>query len=183
MIAITIHHWSRDDDVPMLAVMKHAIAGVVAAAHLVACAGDERASEPTSAPTPVEITMHNVDVLGSRMAYRESGTGPTVVLLHGNPLSSRVWRDVIPHLSSSARCLAPDLIRLPPLYWPRFDRIEALMRAARSTRARAARAAHGPLRFSSSVQSLPALRNERRVTRDKIFVAVEGAHHEIDPSV
>lgn len=54
--------------------------------------------------------MHHVDVLDSHMAYRESGRGPTVVLLHGNPTSSYVWRDVIPHLAGHHRVLAPDLI-------------------------------------------------------------------------
>jgi haloalkane dehalogenase len=44
------------------------------------------------------------------MTFREAGTGPTVVFLHGNPTSSRVWRDVMPHVAKHARCLAPDLI-------------------------------------------------------------------------
>jgi haloalkane dehalogenase len=44
------------------------------------------------------------------MAYHEAGEGPTVVFLHGNPTSSYLWRNVIPHLSSKARCIAPDLI-------------------------------------------------------------------------
>jgi haloalkane dehalogenase len=44
------------------------------------------------------------------MTYREAGAGPTVVFLHGNPTSSRVWRDVLPHVAERARCLAPDLI-------------------------------------------------------------------------
>jgi haloalkane dehalogenase len=54
--------------------------------------------------------MLDVQVLGSHMTYREAGTGPTVVFLHGNPTSSYVWRDVLPHVSERARCLAPDLI-------------------------------------------------------------------------
>jgi haloalkane dehalogenase len=44
------------------------------------------------------------------MAYHETGTGETVLFLHGNPTSSYLWRNVIPHLSGSYRCLAPDLI-------------------------------------------------------------------------
>jgi haloalkane dehalogenase len=51
-----------------------------------------------------------VDVLGQRMAYVEVGEGRPIVLLHGNPTSSFLWRDVIPHLSGLGRCLAPDLI-------------------------------------------------------------------------
>lgn len=56
------------------------------------------------------ITTRSVRVLDSHIRYREAGAGPTVVLLHGNPTSSYVWRDVIPLLAGSARCLAPDLI-------------------------------------------------------------------------
>lgn len=52
----------------------------------------------------------SVDVLGSRMAYHESGVGLPIVLLHGNPTSSVLWRQVIPHLSALGRCIAPDLI-------------------------------------------------------------------------
>ena len=54
--------------------------------------------------------MRHVDVLGRRMAYVEEGTGDPIVLLHGNPTSSYLWRDVIPHLAPLARCIAPDLI-------------------------------------------------------------------------
>ena len=52
----------------------------------------------------------SVSVLDSEMSYVETGEGPTVALLHGNPTSSYLWRNVIPHLSGSFRCLAPDLI-------------------------------------------------------------------------
>src|SRR5687767_11177404 len=66
--------------------------------------------EKPVAVSPADATMHDVPILDSRMAYREAGTGPTVVFLHGNPMSSRVWRNVIPHVAGRARCLAPDLI-------------------------------------------------------------------------
>jgi haloalkane dehalogenase len=51
-----------------------------------------------------------VDVLGRRMAYVEVGEGRPIVLLHGNPTSSFLWREVIPPLAGLGRCLAPDLI-------------------------------------------------------------------------
>ncbi|MFP3881537.1 MAG: haloalkane dehalogenase [Actinomycetota bacterium] len=51
-----------------------------------------------------------VEVLGSEMAYVEHGSGDPIVLLHGNPTSSYLWRDVIPELSRLGRCIAPDLI-------------------------------------------------------------------------
>jgi haloalkane dehalogenase len=47
---------------------------------------------------------------GKQMAYVEEGTGDPIVLLHGNPTSSYLWRNIIPYLSSLGRCLAPDLI-------------------------------------------------------------------------
>ena len=51
-----------------------------------------------------------VEVLGQNMATVERGSGPPIVLLHGNPTSSYLWRSVIPHLEGLGRCLAPDLI-------------------------------------------------------------------------
>ena len=49
-------------------------------------------------------------VLGVRMAFVEHGKGDPIVLLHGNPVSSYLWRKVIPELSELGRCIAPDLI-------------------------------------------------------------------------
>jgi haloalkane dehalogenase len=49
-------------------------------------------------------------LLGTEMAYVDTGAGDPIVFLHGNPTSSYLWRNVIPHLSANARCLAPDLI-------------------------------------------------------------------------
>ena len=49
-------------------------------------------------------------VLGRSMAYVEAGAGRPVVFLHGNPTSSYLWRNVIPHVAPVARCIAPDLI-------------------------------------------------------------------------
>ncbi|MEQ8696449.1 MAG: haloalkane dehalogenase [Bauldia litoralis] len=51
-----------------------------------------------------------VDVLDSFMSYVDTGDGAPVVFLHGNPTSSYLWRNVIPHVAPEARCLAPDLI-------------------------------------------------------------------------
>ncbi len=51
-----------------------------------------------------------VEVLGKRMAYVEAGAGDPVVFLHGNPTSSYLWRNVIPHVEPLARCIAPDLV-------------------------------------------------------------------------
>ncbi len=55
-------------------------------------------------------TKQFAEVLGSRMAYVDVGSGDPIVFLHGNPTSSYLWRNVIPHLVPHGRCIAPDLI-------------------------------------------------------------------------
>lgn len=50
------------------------------------------------------------DVRGRRIAYVDEGEGDPVVLLHGNPTSSYLWRNVIPELEGCGRILVPDLI-------------------------------------------------------------------------
>jgi len=54
--------------------------------------------------------LRRLRVLDSHMAYVEVGVGDPIVLLHGNPTSSYLWRNVIGHLDGAGRCLAPDLI-------------------------------------------------------------------------
>jgi haloalkane dehalogenase len=49
-------------------------------------------------------------VLDAEMSYVDIGEGDPIVLLHGNPTSSYLWRNVIPHLRRLGRVLAPDLI-------------------------------------------------------------------------
>jgi haloalkane dehalogenase len=53
---------------------------------------------------------HRLRVLGSEMTYVEIGQGDPILLLHGNPTSSYLWRNILPHLQAHGRCLAPDLI-------------------------------------------------------------------------
>ncbi len=52
------------------------------------------------------------DVNGRRMAYVDTGDpdGDPIVFLHGNPTSSYLWREIIPHARPFGRCIAPDLI-------------------------------------------------------------------------
>jgi haloalkane dehalogenase len=52
----------------------------------------------------------HVNVLGKDIAYVETGTGDPIVFLHGNPSSSYLWRNIIPYVSNSGHCIAPDLI-------------------------------------------------------------------------
>lgn len=54
--------------------------------------------------------LHLAD--GTRVAYVDEGSGPPVLLLHGCPFSSFVWRNVIAQLAPAHRCVAPDLLGL-----------------------------------------------------------------------
>jgi haloalkane dehalogenase len=59
----------------------------------------------------VQQTRHEIDILGSTMSYVTAGaSGPVVLFLHGNPTSSYIWRNIIPHVAPVGRCIAPDLI-------------------------------------------------------------------------
>ncbi len=59
-----------------------------------------------------DISLPRLPVLESEMAWREAGRvdAPVALFLHGNPTSSYVWRNVIPHVAGAAHCIAPDLI-------------------------------------------------------------------------
>ena len=56
---------------------------------------------------PFRRAVH--DVAGHRVHTVDHGEGPTLLLLHGNPTWSYVWRDVIARLDDRFRCVAPDL--------------------------------------------------------------------------
>ena len=60
--------------------------------------------------TEQKLTKKTVDVLDARMAYHERGEGAAVLLRHGNPTSSYLWRDVLPPLEGHGRLIVPDLI-------------------------------------------------------------------------
>lgn len=57
-----------------------------------------------------EYECKMISVLDSEMAYVDVGSGDPILFLHGNPTSSYLWRNVIPHVQELGRCLAPDLI-------------------------------------------------------------------------
>lgn len=61
-----------------------------------------------SAAFPYEKKIESVG--GKRIAYVDEGAGDPIVLLHGNPTSSYLWRNVVPELLGSGRVLVPDLI-------------------------------------------------------------------------
>jgi haloalkane dehalogenase len=59
-----------------------------------------------------DINLTKLPVLNSEIAYREAGSAdaPVALMLHGNPTSSYIWRNVIPLVAEVAHCIAPDLI-------------------------------------------------------------------------
>ena len=61
---------------------------------------------------PFSARKRFIQVAGARVAYFDEGSGPPLLLLHGCPFSSFVWRKVIPRLALSYHCLAPDLLGL-----------------------------------------------------------------------
>jgi haloalkane dehalogenase len=65
-------------------------------------------SKEISAAFPFQSRF--VDVNGSKIHYVEEGSGESVLFLHGNPTSSYLWRNIIPHVSPSHRAIAMDLI-------------------------------------------------------------------------
>lgn len=65
-------------------------------------------TQEISAAFPFESKF--VDVHGSNMHYIDVGEGDPILFLHGNPTSSYLWRNIIPHLSGQGRCIAVDLI-------------------------------------------------------------------------
>lgn len=82
------------------------------------------AEQKISADFP--FTSQFVEVHGSRMHYIDEGEGAPVLFLHGNPTSSYLWRNIIPHMTPHARCIAPDLIGMgksgrPDLGYRFFD--------------------------------------------------------------
>jgi len=62
-----------------------------------------------------------IEVRGSKIHYIDEGSGEPILFLHGNPTSSYLWRNIIPHLVPHARCIAPDLIGMGRSEKPDLD--------------------------------------------------------------
>jgi haloalkane dehalogenase len=65
------------------------------------------AAEPDG---PDHLPRRRIKVLDTEISYIDTGSGEPVVFLHGNPTWSYQWRNIIPHVSPYARCLAPDFV-------------------------------------------------------------------------
>jgi haloalkane dehalogenase len=84
------------------------------------------------------VTIRHQSVLGTTMAYRDIAKDigkdvgepgvPVALFLHGNPCSSYIWRNIMPHVAPVARCVAPDLIGFgysgkPDIAYRFFDQV------------------------------------------------------------
>ena len=58
----------------------------------------------------MSIPKKYVKVDDIKLAYVESGEGHPIVMLHGNPTSSYLWRNIAPALSNVGRIIIPDLV-------------------------------------------------------------------------
>lgn len=87
------------------------------------------ATREISADFPFESKY--IEVNGSKIHYIDEGTGDPILFIHGNPSSSYIWRNIIPHLVPFGRCIALDLIGMgksdkPDLEYRFFDHSQYL---------------------------------------------------------
>jgi pimeloyl-ACP methyl ester carboxylesterase len=52
---------------------------------------------------------HRVDVPDGTISYRDCGEGSPIVFVHGVGVNGDLWREVVPRLAGSHRCVTPDL--------------------------------------------------------------------------
>jgi len=71
---------------------------------------NDNPQRPPAISADFPFAVRDVQVHGAHMAYIDEGSGDPIVFLHGNPTSSYLWRNVIPHVRDVGRCIAPDLI-------------------------------------------------------------------------
>jgi len=108
--------------------LKGVVAGA-AAATLAPSAAAHAQTPEAAANTPYGVpispdfpfTKKQASVNGSTISYVDEGGGRPVVYLHGNPTSSFLWRNVIPHLPDGHRAIAPDLIGMGDSGKPDID--------------------------------------------------------------
>jgi pimeloyl-ACP methyl ester carboxylesterase len=71
--------------------------------------GDQSAGRPSWLPEGLfPFADHYADIDGARVHYVDEGSGPPLLLLHGNPTWSFLYRDIISGLQDRFRCIAPD---------------------------------------------------------------------------
>lgn len=66
-------------------------------------------------------TSRYITINGNEFHYLEKGNGDPILFLHGVPVSSHVWRNIIPILAPSGRCIAPDLLGMGKTSKPKIQ--------------------------------------------------------------
>jgi haloalkane dehalogenase len=94
----------------MFRVDRRALLGTAAAAALGAASAAVWPNAAQAQASAWAARKKKVRVRGLEMAYYEQGRGDPIVFLHGNPTSSYLWRNVIPHVQHLGRCVAPDML-------------------------------------------------------------------------
>jgi pimeloyl-ACP methyl ester carboxylesterase len=95
--------------VQTLAFAKQALHGMMGLLVMAALCTANSTAGPTPASAPDAIASKFATVDGLKLHYLTAGHGPTVILLHGYAETSRMWRPLIPLLSSKFTVIAPDL--------------------------------------------------------------------------
>ncbi len=65
---------------------------------------------PLEISSEIKYAHKFVEILGSKMAYVDEGAGDPILFLSGQPTSSYMWRNIMPHLEKQGRVIAPDNI-------------------------------------------------------------------------
>ncbi len=88
--------------------------------------GDRTSASTASRPRTPAIHYRTVKIDGLDIAYREAGPpgAPTILLLHGFPTSSHMFRNLIPELADRYRVLAPDYPGFGNSAMPAVDEFE-----------------------------------------------------------
>lgn len=76
---------------------------------------------PLEVSSEMPYSYKKIKILGSNMAYIDIGQGDPMLFLHGQPTSSYLWRNIIPHVEKQARIIAPDNIGFGKSDQPELD--------------------------------------------------------------
>ncbi len=111
-----------------------AAASPASGAAVAATGGAPRQRNADAAVPAAQVHQHTLDVDGLPIAYREAGDPslPAIVLLHGFPSSSYMYRNLIPHLAQRFHVIAPDYPGsgdsvAPQGYTPTFEQLSVVM--------------------------------------------------------
>lgn len=77
--------------------------------------------QPMEVSSATKYDYKYIEILGSQMAYIDEGKGDPILFLHGQPTSSYLWRNIMPHLEKHGRVIAPDNIGFGKSDQPNLD--------------------------------------------------------------